>query len=65
MHVVINGKPSSLQHVQTVAELVEHLQLEGRIAIEINQEIVPRSGFAARAITEGDVIEVVQAVGGG
>ena len=65
MHVVINGKPSSLQHVQTVAELVVHLQLEGRIAIEINQEIVPRSGFAARAITEGDVIEVVQAVGGG
>ena len=65
MHVVLNGKPSSLEHVHTVAELVAHLRLEGRIAIEINAEIVPRSRFASHLLHEGDVIEVVQAVGGG
>lgn len=65
MHVVINGQPSSLEHVHTVAELVRHLRLEGRIAVEINQDIVPRSRFASHPLNEGDVIEVVQAVGGG
>ncbi len=65
MHVVINGNPSSLEHVHTVAELIAQMQLEGRIAIEINQQIVPRSRFDSHPLHEGDVIEVVHAVGGG
>ncbi len=65
MHVVINGKPSSLEQVRTLAELVAQLRLDGRIAVEINAEIVPRSNFASHLLREGDVIEVVQAVGGG
>ena len=65
MHVVINGKPSSLEHVRTLAELVARLRLEGRIAVEVNAEIVPRSRFESHLLHEGDVIEVVQAVGGG
>ena len=65
MHVVINGKPSSLEHVRTLAELVAQLRLDGRIAVEINAEIVPRSRFASHLLHAGDVIEVVQAVGGG
>jgi sulfur carrier protein len=65
MQVVINGAPASLEQVHTVAELVQHLHLEGRIAVEVNREIVPRSRFASRQIRDGDVIEVVQAVGGG
>ena len=65
MHVVINGKPSSLKHVRTLAELVAQMGLDGRIAVEINAEIVPRSRFASHLLHAGDVIEVVQAVGGG
>ena len=65
MQVVINGKRSSLEHVRTLAELVAQLRLDGRIAVEINAEIVPRSRFATQLLHEGDVIEVVQAVGGG
>lgn len=65
MQVVINGEPSQLDGVHTVADLVRHLRLEGRIAIEVNREIVPRSQFAGRGLRDGDVIEVVQAVGGG
>ena len=65
MHVVINGKPSSLEHVRTLAELVAQMGLDGRIAVEINAEIVPRSRFASHLLHAGDVIEVVQAVGGG
>jgi len=65
MQVVINGKPSALEHVHTLAELVAELRLEGRIAVEINAQIVPRSRFASQLLHDGDIIEVVQAVGGG
>jgi sulfur carrier protein len=65
MHVVINGKPSALERVHTLAELVAELRLDGRIAVEINAQIVPRSRFASHLLHEGDIIEVVQAVGGG
>jgi sulfur carrier protein len=65
MQVVINGAPASLEQVHTVAELVRHLRLEGRIAVEVNREIVPRSRFATHPLNEGDVVEVVHAVGGG
>ncbi|MBI1731652.1 MAG: sulfur carrier protein ThiS [Gammaproteobacteria bacterium] len=65
MQVIINGVQSTLEQVHTVAELVRHLRLDGRIAIEINREIVPRSRFASHTLNDGDVIEVVHAVGGG
>lgn len=65
MRVVINGEPTQLDGIHNVADLVRRLCLEGRIAIEVNREIVPRSQFAARDLRDGDVIEVVQAVGGG
>jgi sulfur carrier protein len=65
MQVVINGTRTALDHVGTVAELVLHLRLEGRIAVEVNREIVPRSRFASHPLHDGDVIEVVHAVGGG
>lgn len=65
MQVFINGESSQLHGVRTVADLVRHLDLDGRIAVEVNREIVPRSGFAARMLQDGDVVEVVRAVGGG
>lgn len=65
MQVVINGESSQLHGIRTVADLVRHLGLDGRIAVEINREIVPRSGFAGRELRDGDVVEVVRAVGGG
>jgi len=49
-----------------VARLIEQLELEGkRIALERNGEIVPRSQFDQVALTDGDALEIVVAVGGG
>lgn len=39
--------------------------IPGRIAVEINQEIVPRKDYADTILHDGDVIEVVSFVGGG
>jgi sulfur carrier protein len=33
--------------------------------VEVNGEIVPRSEYTARALAEGDQVEIVQAIGGG
>jgi sulfur carrier protein len=36
-----------------------------RVAVEVNQEIVPRSRHAERQLNDSDRVEVVFAIGGG
>jgi len=50
----------------TVAQLLEDLSLtRHRLAVEINLEIVPRSGYARHRLMAGDKVEIVHAIGGG
>lgn len=65
MQVIINGQDTSIDEGESVADLVESLGLHGKIAVEINREIIPRSQFTMHIIREGDVIEIVKAIGGG
>lgn len=65
MLVTINGEQTRLDEISTVTGLIEFLNLEGRIAVEVNREIVPRSQFDKYRINNGDVIEIVHAIGGG
>ncbi|MBP4043583.1 thiamine biosynthesis protein ThiS [Chromobacterium violaceum] len=66
MNLRINGEDRSFSGIATFAELVEALQLGGkRIAIERNGEIVPRGRHAEARLADGDVLEIVVAVGGG
>ena len=64
--ISINGASSTLDKPLSVAELIEHIQLGNkRIALECNDEIVPRGQFAHHMLTDSDKLEVVVAVGGG
>lgn len=65
MRIVVNGETRELRAGATVAELLEDLRLGGRLAIELNAEILPRSRHAERVLTEGDRLEIIRAVGGG
>jgi sulfur carrier protein len=66
MRIQLNGEPFELPDGQTVADLIGRLDLSGRrVAVELNQDIVPRSQHAATALSEGDRVEVVHAIGGG
>lgn len=66
MRIQLNGEPFELPEGQTVAELLDRLELVGRrVAVELNLDIVPRSQHAATALREGDRVEVVHAIGGG
>jgi sulfur carrier protein len=49
----------------SIEELLAQLSVSGRYAVEINGEIVPRSAHGGHLLAEGDVIEVVAAIGGG
>ena len=66
MHVTLNGEPRVLRDGLTVDELVGELGLRTRrIAVEINLDVLPRAEYAARALREGDVVEIVHFIGGG
>lgn len=63
--VTVNGKTMQTTH-QTVQLLVNELSLsQGRYAVEVDGDLVPKSQLDQTRIKEGMVIEVVQAVGGG
>ena len=65
MQISVNGKICSFDKVTTIQDLLNKLQLTGRLAVEVNKEIIPRSLFSTRKIQAGDAIEIVHAIGGG
>ena len=66
IEIIVNGESRQVNPPYTAAQLVEDLTLTGRrIAMEVNQEIVPRSEYSQHQFQAGDKIEIVHAVGGG
>lgn len=66
MHIQLNGEACRVENEVTVAGLVETLGLaERRIAVEVNENIVPKSAHSAMYLAEGDRVEIVHAIGGG
>ncbi len=65
MRIEVNGHAHELPAAITVAALLARLEVRGRIAIEINGELVPRSVHATQLLVDGDHVEIVQAIGGG
>ena len=67
MQIMLNGESVILNNeTTTIAQLIEQLLLTGkRIAVEINEEIVPRSAHATTPLCAGDKVEIVHAIGGG
>jgi sulfur carrier protein len=66
MRITVNGASHELSSGMTVRELIAHLGLDGGpVAVERNQEVVPRREHAEVVLNEGDVVEFVHFVGGG
>ena len=65
MRICVNGAERELTGAPSIAELLAVLDVRGRIAVEVNGELVPRSRHASHVLVEGDRIEIVQAIGGG
>jgi sulfur carrier protein len=66
MLVHVNGQATDLPAGLTARQLLERMELTGkRVAVEVNGEIVPRSGHDGHELKEGDKVEIVHAIGGG
>jgi len=64
--VSVNGSINIIDNSYSVTTLIKELKLEkSRIAVEINNEILPSSMHNKYFLKNGDKIEIIQAVGGG
>jgi sulfur carrier protein len=64
--VSVNGEERAYAAPISVAALLARIGLETRkVAVERNEEIVPRSRYAETLLISGDRLEIVHFIGGG
>ena len=65
MQLTINGE---LRDVApgSITDLLQHLAIDPRrVAIELNQDILPKANYDSTTLKDGDSLEIVHFVGGG
>ncbi len=66
MEIFLNGKAQSVENNLRISALIKKFNLENkRLAVEVNNDIVPRSQFESHILSAGDKVEIVHAIGGG
>jgi sulfur carrier protein len=66
LYVTLNGEAREFAGPISVAMLLAAIGLDARkIAVERNEEIVPRSAYAHTYLASGDALEIVHFIGGG
>ena len=65
MQIILNGESLVIDNQVNIVQLLSRLEVSGRLAVEINQRIIPRSLFSTYEIESGDNVEIVEAIGGG
>ena len=66
LKLAVNGESREVAQGATVRDLVNDLGLAGKaVAVELNQQVVPRREHAQALLRDGDVVEIVTLVGGG
>lgn len=66
MQIIVNGTVTEVGDGLDMAGLIAQLGLAGRrLAVEVNQALVPRSTFDGHRLRDGDRVEIIHAVGGG
>jgi thiazole synthase len=64
--ITVNAEPKTLPDPLTVADLLRHLGKDPKkLAVEVNQSVVPRTDHPTRRLADGDAVEIVTLVGGG
>jgi thiamine biosynthesis protein ThiS len=64
--LIVNGETRVVADALSIDDLLRVLDVRaGRVTVEVNEEVVPRTSFADRRLTAGDRVEIVNFVGGG
>ncbi len=66
VRITLNGEAREVPPGASVADLLSLIGLDARkVAVERNEEIVPRSAYGTTELTGGDSLEIVHFIGGG
>ena len=66
MIIHINGEERTFENHLNMTNLLDLLQIKRvALAVELNKNILPKSEYDSCIIKDGDVIEIIQFVGGG
>ena len=66
IQIYINGKKKNINSNCNLINIIEEYSLKNQlIAIEINQEVVPKSSYKTKKINKNDKIEILELIGGG
>jgi len=63
--LLVNGVRREVTDGLTVAALVAELAIRGRVAVELNGEVLRQAQHPEVHLRDGDALEVVTFVGGG
>jgi sulfur carrier protein len=63
--IKINGISIEKEELSLMSYLQEHNYQSNRIAVECNEQIIPKSQYESYILHAGDVVEIVSFVGGG
>ena len=65
MKITLNQNATELPASATVADALAQMQAKPPFAVAVNTVFVPKSQYAAHALSEGDKVEVISPVTGG
>ena len=66
MNILFNNEPISFCEALTIRGLLSHVNIQKKYyAVEVNEQIVPKSSHASFILKDGDKVEIVAAIGGG
>lgn len=64
--IQLNGERYDLPEPLTVSALLTRLDIDARrVAVELNEFVIRKAAYADTLVADGDVVEVVNFVGGG
>ena len=66
MEISLNNQTVLLNDGLTIKKLLDNINIQHKyFAVEVNEQIIPKSNHKLFIIKDGDKIEIVTAIGGG
>ena len=66
IQIYINGKKKNININDNLNNILEDFSIKNKlVAIELNEEVVPKSKYKTKRISQNDRIEILELIGGG
>ena len=66
IQIYINGKKKYINSYDNINNILEEYSLKNKlVAVEVNQEVIPKSNYKTITINKNDKIEILELIGGG